>query len=116
MSLYLNIYIYLRLNMDEQKIQKILDNHKKMLEKSKEQYHTVRKLDPMFMAENRQRANEWYKKNKDKRREHYQKNRDLLNSKTQYHYYKSRDSLHLFKQRHPEKYTKLIEVGYIKDP
>lgn len=102
--------------MDDQKIQKILDNHKKMLAKSKEKYHTVRKLDPMFMAENRQRANEWYKQNKDKRKEHYEKNRDLLNSKTQYHYYKNRDNLPLFKQRHPEKYTLLVEVGYIKEP
>tara|TARA_R110001592_G_scaffold331695_4_gene614707 strand:+ start:301 stop:609 length:309 start_codon:yes stop_codon:yes gene_type:complete len=102
--------------MDEQKIQKILDNHKKMLATSKEKYHTVRKLDPIFMAENRQRANEWYKQNKDKRKEHYEKNRELLNSKTQYHYYKNRDNLPLFKQRHPEKYTLLVEVGYIKDP
>lgn len=99
--------------MNEEQIQRILDNHKKSLERSKEVYHTVKKLDPEFMEKNRQRSNDWYQKNKEKRKQKYQNNKDLLNAKTAYYYWKKKDRLDFFKVNHKHKYDMLVSNGFL---
>ena len=101
--------------MEEQQIQKILDNHKKMLEKSKERYHTVKKLNPEYMEKNRQTARDWYENNKDKRKEQYKKNKPFMNARSQYYYYKNRNRMEEFKTKHKDKYDLLVEKGFIED-
>lgn len=100
--------------MEEQDIQRILDNYKKAKQRSKAKYDSI-KRDPEFIKKNRERANEWYKHNKEKRRELNSKNREFNNMKSGYNYYKKNGRLEDYKIKHKDKYDKLVEIGYIKD-
>tara|TARA_R110001592_G_scaffold309772_1_gene584232 strand:+ start:40 stop:381 length:342 start_codon:yes stop_codon:yes gene_type:complete len=101
--------------MDNDKlIQKLLSNYKKKREYDYQIYHTQKKLDPIFMDKNRERAIKHYHDNKDKRKEYYEKNKDLHKCKNLYYYYKKNDRLDEFKSKYEDKYNILVSMDFIK--
>jgi superfamily II DNA or RNA helicase len=98
----------------DDQIQHILNSYKCRREKDKINYEK-KKLNPEFLEKNRQRARQHYQLTKEKRKIDYNENKELQKAKSCYHYYKNRDKLETFKEKHPEKYDKLITINYLND-
>jgi len=94
--------------MDNEKIVKILKAYEQKRDREKQYYQEVKKHDEEFIKKNRERAKMHYEVNKDKRKEKYDKNKELNQIKSLYRYYKKKDKIEDFKDKHPEKYTTLL--------
>ena len=93
--------------VEEELIQKALEQYKKNLVKYKETY-ARRKLDSEFMEENRERARNYYILNPEKKKEYYTNNKEKQKSRSMYNYYKKKDNIELFKSKYPERYNLLF--------
>jgi len=115
---YLNIFYVIYINtmdMSDDMIKKLVQQHKNKLEYYKNKYHNERKHDEIFMQKNRQRAKDHYEKNKILKQEYYQNNKDFLNAKNSYYYYKKRNNIDKFKTKFPEKYKLLMDRNFITE-
>ena len=115
---YLNIFYVIYINtmdMSDDMIKKLVEQHKNKLEYYKNKYHNERKHDEAFMQKNRQRAKDHYEKNKILKQEYYQNNKDFLNAKNSYYYYKKRNNIDKFKTKFPEKYKLLMDRNFITE-
>jgi hypothetical protein len=99
---------------NEALFQNLLNKYKKQLEYGKQYYHT-HKTDDEFIAKNRDRSKKYYTNNIDKKREYYKANVEDIKLKNNYNYYKKNNKLELFKERHPDKFNRLVDIGFIKD-
>jgi len=97
---------------DEQ-IEEILSRYKKSIQYNRDRYHNIRKNDPEYQRKNRERSKKHYDSHKEAKKEYYEKNREELNMKQKYRYYKSRDNIEGYKNKFPENYKKLVEIGFI---
>ena len=97
---------------DEQ-IAHILNVYKTQRERDKMNYQK-KKLNPIFVDKNRERAKKHYHENKEKRINDYQLNKDLQKAKSSYHYYKKKDNIEKFKEKYPERYNMLDNINYFK--
>jgi hypothetical protein len=65
-----------------------------------------------------QGRNNWHKyykqTGKAKKAEYYDINRETLNFKQSYRYYMKNKTIEAFKTKFPERYDKLLEIGFIK--
>lgn len=95
--------------MDDEMIQRAIDQYQKRLLKYKEIYQT-RKQDDKFMQSNRERAREYYKNNPTKKKEYYEMNKEKSKCKSMYNYYKKQGKLDIFKSKYPERYA-LVSGG-----
>lgn len=93
--------------MDEQLIQKALQQYKNNLLKYKETY-ARRRLDENFMEANRERARNYYLNNPHKKKEYYETNKEKTKCKSMYNYYKKMDKVDVFKSKYPERYILLF--------
>lgn len=93
--------------LDEELINKALEQYKKNLVKYKETY-ARRKLDKNFMELNRTRARNYYINNPEKKKEYYTNNKEKQKSRSLYNYYKKKDKVDTFKSKHPDKYNLLF--------
>ncbi len=103
------------MDMSDDMIKKLVQQHKNKLEYYKNKYHNERKHDEIFMQKNRQRAKDHYEKNKISKQEYYQNNKDFLNAKNSYYYYKKRNNIDKFKTKFPEKYKLLMDRNFITE-
>lgn len=102
------------MDINDETIRKLVEQHKRKLEYYKNKYHNERKHNEEFMEKNRQRAKNHYEKNKDSKREYYLKNREFMNAKNSYNYYRKKDDIDSFKTKYPDKYQLLIDRQFIK--
>lgn len=98
----------------EEYIKKLITNHQKKLENDRHIYLTKHKDDKEFQEKNRQRANDYYKRNKEKVKNRMDKNKVKNSALSSYRYYNKTNRIDLFKKKHPEKYKYLVEIDYIK--
>ena len=75
--------------MNEEQIQKILNDYKKKREREIQHYHNVKKHDPIFIEKNRLRAKQYYEKNNDKYKQKYLDNRDYQIARSSFEYHKN---------------------------
>jgi len=101
------------MDLTDEYIQTLVDNHKKKLKYYSDRYHNIKKHDPEYVKSNRERARLHYEKNKEKRKENYEKNKPLMGAKNSYYYYKKLNKLDYFKTNHKEKYDLLVQAGII---
>tara|TARA_R100000734_G_scaffold6948_1_gene5758 strand:- start:5228 stop:5545 length:318 start_codon:yes stop_codon:yes gene_type:complete len=101
------------MDLTDEYIQSLVDNHKKKLQYYSDRYHNIKKHDPEYMKSNRERARLHYEKNKEKKKENYEKNKPLMRAKNSYYYYKKINKLDDFKTKHTEKYDLLVKAGSI---
>ena len=94
--------------------QNLLNKYKRQLEYGKK-YYEKNKTDEEFIAKNRNRSKMYYENNIEKKRDYYKSNNELIKIKNNYQYYKKNHKVDVFKERHSEKYNKLIEIGYITE-
>ena len=99
------------MDLTEEEIAKIVKHYKARRKYDTERYHNVNKKNPEFVAKNRQRAKDHYKKYGQKKKDAYAQNKVLLSARSSYRYYKRTDRIELFKTRHPEKYQLLVDNG-----
>jgi hypothetical protein len=97
----------------EEQIQEILKRYKKSLEYSRERYKNIRKNDPEYQRKNRERAKKHYDSHKEEKKQYYENNREELNMKQRYRYYKNKNQVEVYKNKFPENYKKLVEIGFI---
>jgi 2-oxoglutarate dehydrogenase complex dehydrogenase (E1) component-like enzyme len=102
------------MDITDEAIRKLVEQHKRKLEYYKNKYHNERKYNEEFMEKNRQRSRNHYERNKEAKKEYYLKNRDFMNAKNSYNYYKKRENIEKFKTKFPDKYQLLIDREYIK--
>ena len=105
--------------MDENSINRVIMQYKKKKEKEYNNYHNKNKLDPDYMAKNKERAKKHYNLNKDNRKESYNKNKDFIKARSSFYYYKKNNKLDVFKDKYPEHVEVLIKYNTlkgIKDP
>jgi hypothetical protein len=109
------LYIHC-INMDytNEEIQNILKKYKENRERDRIRYEK-RKLDPVFVAKNRERAREHYHKNRGEVKQYYDNNREAMRAKSNYRYWLKKGDIGIqkFKEKHPEKYDLLVSIGYI---
>lgn len=96
--------------LDEELIQKALEQYKNNLVKYKKIYQ-IRKQDETFMEANRQRARDYYLNNPTKKKEYYENNKEKTKCKAMYNYYKKIEKIDVFKSKYPERYTFLFPDG-----
>jgi hypothetical protein len=96
----------------ENEIAHILKLYKQNREKDKAKYDKV-KDNEEFKLKNRQRAKEHYYKNKEMKKINYQKDKEYIKFRNSYNYYKKLDRIDDFKNKYPERYSLLIERGYV---
>jgi AAA15 family ATPase/GTPase len=101
------------MELNDDYIKRLIEQHKRKLEYYKHRYHTVKKHDEEFIKQNRQRSKDHYSKNKESKKEYYDKNKAFINAKTSYLYYKRKNDVDGFKTKSPEKYQLLIDREYI---
>jgi len=99
--------------MNEEQIQKILNDYKKKREREIQHYHNVKKHDPIFIEKNRLRAKQYYEKNNDKYKQKYLDNRDYQIARSSFEYHKKKGSIHKYKNKYPERFNLLVEKGYV---
>ena len=98
--------------MDNEQIQRILEQYKQRQERDSKRYQELKK-DPEFVKLNRERAKLHYEKNKDKKLRHYHDNKEFMSAKSSYHYYRRRDRLDFFKDKYPDKVKLLSENNFL---
>ena len=98
----------------DDQIAHILNVYKTQRERDKINYEK-KKLNPLFIQKNRDRAKKHYYENKEKRANNYEQNKDLQRAKCSYHYYKKKDNIDKFKEKYPERYEMLVKINYFKD-
>lgn len=103
------------MDLSDDMIKRLVDQHKRKLEYYKTKYHSERKHDEVFMEKNRQRSRDYYEVNKTKKKEYYDKNRDFINAKNSYLYYKRIDNIEKFTYKYPKKYQLLIDRNFITE-
>ena len=104
------------MDMTPEQIARVLTNYKNKRIRETNYYHNTTKNKEEFKIKNRQRAKDHYENGyKDKKKENYANNKDILKTKSLFNYYKRNDKIDLFKEKHEDKYTLLIESGFIKD-
>lgn len=103
------------MELNDDYIKRLIEQHKRKLEYYKHRYHTVKKHDEEFIKQNRQRSKDHYSKNKESKREYYDKNKAFINAKTSYLYYKRKNDVDGFKTKNPEKYQLLIDRDFITE-
>jgi len=101
------------MDFTEDEIKMILEKYKKGLQDNRDRYHNIRKLNPQFMEKNRERARKHYQNNIQKKIDYYKKNKEELNMKQRYRYYKKKDNVEKFKEKFPEDFKRLNDIGFI---
>jgi hypothetical protein len=86
-----------------EQIEKILNTYKAKKEREHNYYHSVKKTDAEFVAQNRERARAHYNNNKDIKKIKYESDKEYLKCKSLHNYYKKRDLITKFEEKHPEK-------------
>jgi len=92
----------------------LLNKYKKQLEYGKAYYHK-NKTNEEFIAKNRNRSKQYYNDNIEKKREYYENNKNDIKLKNNYKYYLKQNRVELFKERHIEKFNRLVDIGYINN-
>tara|TARA_R110001632_G_scaffold233129_1_gene376959 strand:+ start:6855 stop:7226 length:372 start_codon:yes stop_codon:yes gene_type:complete len=100
--------------MDENQINKVIQQYKNKKEKEYNNYHTKNKLDPEYMQKNKDRARDHYNLNKDKRADTYKKNKDLIKARSSYYYYLKNNKLDTFIDKFPHHVDLLKQCNIIK--
>lgn len=103
------------MDLSNEQIEKVLEKYKKKLQYDRDRYHNVKKLDSTFMEKNRQRARNHYETNKDKKKEYYMNNRENKILINKFYYYNRLNKLDVLKDKYPDKYIKLCEMGKITE-
>lgn len=103
------------MDLSNEQIEKVLEKYKKKLQYDRDRYHNVKKLDSTFMEKNRQRAKNHYETNKDKRKEYYMNNRENKILINKFYYYNKLNKLDVLKDKYPDEYIKLCEMGKITE-
>jgi mannitol-1-phosphate/altronate dehydrogenase len=101
--------------MNEQQIQKILDDYKRKRQRERDHYHNVKKHDPVFVEKNRLLAKQYYEKNNQRYRNNYLQDRDFKLAKSSYSYHKKNNTVDKYKNKYPERFDLLVEKGFIVD-
>ena len=101
----------MNLELENDTIQRIINNYKKKVEYDHDRYHNKIKNDPELMEKRRELSREHYHNNKDKKKEYYQKNKERLRLHGLARYYK--DDLDKLKKRYPLEYDLMIEYNII---
>lgn len=94
--------------------QNLLNKYKRQLEYGKK-YYEKNKTDEVFIAKNRNRSKMYYENNIEKKRDYYKANVEDIKIKNNFQYYKKNNKIDIFKERHSDKYNRLIEIGYITE-
>ena len=101
----------MNLELENDQIQRIINNYKKKVEYDYERYHTKIKHDPELMEKRRAAAKTHYNNNKEKKKEYYQKNKEKLRLHGLARYYK--DNLDKLKEKYPLEYDMMVEYHII---
>ena len=102
------------MDLTAEQIARILTNYKNKRIRENKYYHEVSKNNEEFKNKNRERARNHYNNGyKQIKKQKYNDNKDILKYKSLYNYYKKNDKIDIFKQKHNDKYDKLIEIGFI---
>ncbi len=101
------------MDLTDEQIQKIIEQHKRRRAYDKERYHAVLKNDTAFVEKNRERARKHYEENAQKKLDNYAQNKDYLSARASYRYYMKTNRAELFKDKHPDKYQILVDRGVI---
>ena len=104
------------MDLTDEQINRILTNYKNKRIRENKYYHEVSKNDSEFKAKNRERAKNHYENGyKELRKTKYNDNKEIYKYKSLFQYYKKNDKIDIFKEKHIDKYDKLIEIGFIKN-
>ena len=102
------------MDLTAEQIARILTNYKNKRIRENKYYHEVSKNNEEFKNKNRERARNHYNNGyKQIKKQKYNDNKDIMKYKSLYNYYKKNDKIDIFKQKHNDKYDKLIEIGFI---
>ena len=102
------------MEFSDEQIKQILERYKKSIQYNRDRYNTLRKHDEEYQKKNRERSKIHYDSHKDEKKQYYLDNREDINLKQKYRYYKNKDDLEAYKERFPDDYQKLVEMGFIK--
>jgi len=100
--------------MSDDQITRMLERYKKGLETQKQKYHDIKKHDPEFIAQNRERARLHYEKNKEKKKQNYTRNKERNKLLSMFNYYNKKDMLDKLQEKYPDKYKQLQDMGKIE--
>ena len=104
------------MDLTSEQIEKILTNYKNKRLRENQYYHEVSKNNDEFKNKNRERARNHYNNGyKELRKVKYDENKETYKLKSLFRYYKKQDKIETFKEKHGEKYEKLVEIGFIKN-
>ena len=101
----------MNLELENDTIQRIINNYKKKVEYDHDRYHNKIKNDPELMEKRRELSREHYHNNKEKKKEYYEKNKEKVRLQGLARYYK--DEPDKLKQRYPLEYDLIIEYNLI---
>lgn len=92
------------LQIDNNDIERILQQYKKKLDYDRDRYHNKLKTNPTFIEKNRSRARDYYHKNPNKKKEYYEMNKETITKKNKINYYVKQNKLDVLEKRYPELY------------
>tara|TARA_R110000803_G_scaffold102283_1_gene170341 strand:+ start:13314 stop:13691 length:378 start_codon:yes stop_codon:yes gene_type:complete len=98
-------------NLNDQDIQKIINQYKNKREREYKKYHETLKLDEAFCQKNKQRALEYYYKNKDAKKEKYKNDNEFIKARSSFQYYKKNNRVDDFISKYPLKCELLTSRG-----
>tara|TARA_R110000782_G_scaffold148703_2_gene241433 strand:- start:39 stop:350 length:312 start_codon:yes stop_codon:yes gene_type:complete len=97
---------------DPERIKKVLEQYEKKRLKEKERYQLIKDTDE-FKVKNRERASNYYEKNKQNKKDKYDQDKDFLGARSQYYYYKKNERLDIFKEKYPNKVELLSQRNIV---
>mgnify|MGYP003146733843 CR=1 FL=1 len=99
--------------MNNEEIQRILQQYKDKKARDREYYHNHIKNDKDKIERRRIASRKYVESNPMKQIEYRQKNRERINLRNLVNYYKRNDRLDVFQVNKPDKYKRAIELNII---
>lgn len=100
--------------MNNEEIQRVLQQYKEKKARDREYYHTHVKTDTDRVERRRQASRDYMKNNRDKQAEYRIKNKEKINLRNLINYYRKHNRLNEFKTTKPDKYQRAIELNIIQ--
>ncbi len=99
--------------MNNEEIQRILQQYKEKKARDRAYYHNHIKVDEERVKKRREASRKYVESNPIKQIEYRQKNRERINLRNLVNYYKRNNRLEEFKVNKPDKYKRAIELHII---
>jgi len=96
--------------MNDQQIQKVLDQYVKNREYQRDYYRNRYNTDEIFKNKAKDNAKTYYINNIDKRKEKYETNKEYIQAKRRYRYWSKKDDIEGFKNKYPNDWENFFNI------